>query len=191
MHNRPWQDQDDDRLIEQIQRRDAGWRDMLAELIGRHHGALVARCRAYLRIREDAEDAAQEAELRAFNAIHAFRGDSAFRTWLFTIGDRQCHSLASRRMRHVMDEHLSAVIGLHEEMRHRSAPSWELKGLLLDSLHKMPETARDVLMLRYYKELSLDEMAQVMGLGLSATKMRLYRALQQLADELPDEALAA
>ncbi|MFT5114947.1 MAG: RNA polymerase sigma-70 factor (ECF subfamily) [Parasphingorhabdus sp.] len=65
-----------------------------------------ARCFAYLRNCEDAEDAAQEAELRVFRAIRSFRQDASFRTWLFAIGDRQCHDIARKRSRHILSDNL-------------------------------------------------------------------------------------
>ena len=114
MQKNQCQSSTDQELLDRILGQQAGWRDMLSELLKRNRGALLARCHAYLRNREDAEDAAQETQLRAYRAIRTFRGESGFRTWLFAIADRQCHNLVYRRKRHLLDEHVRALIEIHE-----------------------------------------------------------------------------
>lgn len=180
---------DDTQLVAFILEQRAGWRDRLSILLQRHHAALLGRCHAYLKNREDAEDAAQETELRVFRAIHRFRGESSFRTWLFAIADRQCHNLVHKRARQVMDMHLFALIEIHEHSL-RSTTATDSDAMISTLLTQLPEQARDVLVLRFYKELSFDDMAVTLGLGLSATKMRLYRALEQLSAMLQKEQYA-
>ena len=187
MSNTKWQSQDDQTLLTGITRREAGWRGLLAELLRRHHEALLCRCHAYLKNREDAEDAAQETELRVFRAISRFHGDAAFRTWLFAIADRQCHDIVAKRMRHSLDEHLRALIEIHCDSHKSIANRDDVKSWMSDALAQLPERSRDVLTLRFYKELSLEDVASTLGIGISAAKMRLYRALEQLSQQLSNE----
>jgi RNA polymerase sigma-70 factor (ECF subfamily) len=174
-----YQTVEDQVLTELIIRQQTGWRDMLSTLLQRHHSALLARCYAYLKNREDAEDAAQETELRAFRAIKNFRGDSSFRTWLFAIGDHQCHDLVRKRTRRVIDDHLRALIEIHEASIDRISPVTEHHAAVNNALSRLPEQERDVILLRYYRDLSLEDVSSTLGIGLSATKMRLYRALDK------------
>lgn len=171
----------DQELLDRILGQQAGWRNMLSELLKRNHGALQARCHAYLRNREDAEDATQETQLRAYRAIRTFRGESGFRTWLFAIAERQCHNLVCRRKRHLLDEHVRALIEIHEATLPSAGASTDQRDAVRHILTQLPEEARDVLMLRFYRDLSLEEMAVTLQLGLSATKMRLYRALDRFS----------
>jgi len=171
------QELDDQELLKLVLRQQSSWRDQLSMLLQRHHSALVARCFAYLRNREDAEDAAQETELRAFRAIRNFRQDASFRTWLFAIGERQCHDLARKRARHVLTEHLRSLIEMHEENLANTLQSDETDRAVSKVFTRLPRRERDVLMLRFYLDLPLQEISAYLGLGLSATKMRLYRAL--------------
>jgi len=171
------QELDDQELLKLVLRQQSSWRDQLSLLLQRHHSALVARCFAYLRNREDAEDAAQETELRAFRAIRNFRQDASFRTWLFAIGERQCHDLARKRARHVLTEHLRSLIEMHEENLANTLQSDETDRAVSKVFTRLPRRERDVLMLRFYLDLPLQEISAYLGLGLSATKMRLYRAL--------------
>jgi RNA polymerase sigma-70 factor (ECF subfamily) len=177
-------------LLENVLRQEAHWRDRLSSMLAQHHAALLARCYGYLKNREDAEDAVQETELRAFRSIHGFRGDCAFRTWLFAIADRQCWNLASRRSRYILDENMYDQMPSPDDGCDRALEASEIQAVVARTLKTMPQNARDILILRFYKELSLADIAATLGLGLSATKMGLYRALDQLSAKLPVELLS-
>lgn len=148
-------------------------------LIKRHRPDILRRSRARLGNLADAEEAVQETLLRVFRNLSGFRGDAAFRTWLFTIADNQCSNVYQRRMRRLMGEHLQALMEIHEELRHEHAPDidGDASQAVREVLFALPEQARDVLMLRFYRDLSLEDIAQTLGIGLSAAKMRLYRAM--------------
>lgn len=166
-------------LINAIIEQQVGWRDMLSMLLQRHHSALLTRCYIYMKNREDAQDAAQDTELSVFRAIKNFRGDSSFRTWLFAIGDHQCYDLVQKRRRHMIDEHLRALIEIHETSVNKVTPSTQPYPAVGEVLSKLQAQDRDIIMLRYYMDLSLHEVSATLGIGLSATKMRLYRALNK------------
>lgn len=185
MSQKHYQTLEDQELTNSIIKQKVGWRDMLSTLLQRHHKALLIRCYMYLKNREDAEDAAQDTELRVFRAIKSFRGDSSFRTWLFAIGDRQCYDLMRKRSRHVIDEHLRALIEIHETSVNKVTPATEHHSIVNHVLNRLPEQERDIITLRYYKDLSLHEVSSTLDLGLSATKMRLYRAHNKFAALLP------
>ena len=154
---------------------------MLSVLLMRHHSALLTRCYVYLRNREDAEDACQETELRVFRAINSFRGDSSFRTWLFAIADRQCYDVAHKRTRQIIDDHLRALIEIHEISVNKIKPTDDRQTVINDIVNNLPDQERDVIMLRYHLDLSLHDVSTTLGISLSATKMRLYRALDKCA----------
>lgn len=176
----------DQELLSCILSQETGWRDTLSTLLQRHHHGVLARCHAYLRNHEDAEDATQETELRAYRAIRNFRGEASFRTWLFAIADRQCHNLAYRRKRRMLDEHLRALIRIHEDSLAGSNDSTGRQETMQLALSELPDEARDMLTLRFYKDFSIEDIAITLDLGLSATKMRLYRALDKFAVLMQD-----
>jgi len=178
---------DDDALLTLIISQQPGWRDILSMLLQRHHAALFTRCHIYLKNREDAEDAAQETELRVFRAIRNFRGDSSFRTWLFAIADRQCYDMVRKRVKHMIDDHMRALIEIHESSVNKMADETESHTIVNLVLTKLPEQERDIIMLRYYVDLSLHDISSTLGIGLSASKMRLYRALEKFAAQLHRE----
>ena len=144
-------------------------------LLKRYERELFRRCKYRLGNTEDAEDAVQEALVRAFRAIDQFEGKSSFRTWLYAIADNQCSTIARRRMRYVLSEHMSALIEIHERSS-RYREGFEDGAQVNKILNEIPATARKVLEMRFYTELSLEEISRNLGIGLSAAKMRLYRA---------------
>jgi RNA polymerase sigma-70 factor (ECF subfamily) len=170
-------DLSDEAVLSMILAQQADWRELLETLLKRHHRALLTRCYVYLRNRQDAEDASQETQLRVFRAIGQFRGEAGFKTWLFAIADRQCHDIARKRTRHMLSEQVTSLIEIHEESLSAGADSSEHRGLVDKLLARLPRRERDILMLRFYVDLPFQGIADYLGLGLSATKMRLYRAL--------------
>jgi len=184
MNNKHIQALDDQELLTRITTLQAGWRDLLSSLLQRHHRALLSRCYFYLKNQEDAEDAAQETELRVFRGIKNFRGESSFRTWMFSIADRQCYDIAHKRSRHIIDDHLYALIVLHEENLRKINEPDERQTIVNTVLTRLPEQERDILVLRFYMDHTLQDISITLGLGLSATKMRLYRALDKFAVDL-------
>ncbi len=135
----------------------------------------------YLQQPEDAWEVTQEVLLRLFRNLHRFEGRSRFNTWLYRIVENQCHSFVEARSRRTLSDHVSALIQIHEET-HRSPQEEEQEDThcVTLALTSLPAASREVLHLRFVAEQSLEEIAQTLDIGLSATKMRLYRALESL-----------
>ena len=179
----------DDCLIKHLQSRRNECKTLFGQLVARHQSALYGRCLAYLRHPEDAADASQETLLRAYRAIDSFKGEAAFRTWLFAIADNQCHTLARKRARGRVDKHIESLVRVDQEVREQPP---ENGSICLDLIHgallQIPQNGRDVLQLRYFADLSIEEIAATLGLGISAAKMRLYRAQDQIARLIDENA---
>lgn len=158
-------------------------------LLRRYQQELFQRCKYRLGNTEDAEDALQETLLRAYRAVDGFAGKSSFRTWLYAIADNQCNTVASRRMRHQLSEHVCALIEIHEQSS-RYQEAFEDCAQVNSVLDEIPAKAKQILKMRFYAEFSLDEIAQNLGIGLSAAKMRLYRALDTFEQQFRDSGLA-
>ncbi len=169
----------DERLVSQIHADSAAWKTAFPELMRRHRSALLRRCQARLANVHDAEDAVQETVLRVYRSLGDFKGQASFRTWLFAIADNQCHTLAQKRRRYVLSNHIGEI---EDEAVPVCAGQDDAQFLVFGTLASLPAGSRDILMLRYYRELSLNEIACTLDVGLSAAKMRLYRALDQFAE---------
>ncbi len=141
-------------------------------LVERHQGWIVGFLTRLLSSQSDAEDLAQNVFVRAFFALPKFRGDSSFRTWLRVIASREAYNHHRKRGDRPTDpmdfDHMAGDTGAQGRFDDHEA--------LNLALGKVPYPYREILVLRYIEELSIDEIGNVLELGTSATKMRLKRA---------------
>ena len=152
--------------------------DAFARLVDRHYD----RCaRIALRIvgnREDAEEALQDAFLRAFNALGDYEERERFSAWLTRIVVNQCRTVLARTRRREavfldVDPGAMSFVAIAPEADH----GWpELEKLLA----QLPDAQREALVLRYADDLTYEEMARITGAGESALKMRVQRAFARL-----------
>lgn len=181
----------DAELLQAIRDEDEGAFDAFVERYGNRLFAFGLRMCGH---HEDAEDVFQETLLQAFRSLETVRDPGAVRTWLYRVVSNQC--LMMRRKdppeRQVGLEELepgeddvvpAALLG-HEEMPDDAAARAELREHLRAAVLRLPKTLRIVLLLRDVEGLTTRETAEVLGLGLSAVKMRLSRAREKLREEL-------
>jgi len=182
------------RLLEAVVAGKSGWQRDYANLMNAHRSYLYQRCMRYLRNVDDAEDVLQEVFLNAFRYAERYQGRASFKTWLTTIADNQCFSYLRRKQRCFEVEHLAAVIEIHEggRMASEAVQDDERRRMVARAMARLSPKAREILSLRYWLDLSLEEIARTLGIGLSAAKMRLHRAHQQCMEAIdPEEALVA
>jgi RNA polymerase sigma-70 factor (ECF subfamily) len=132
-----------------------------------------------LRDREAAEDSVQEAALKAWRSVRKLRADTlSLRPWFITIVANQCRSTRRSRWWRVM--RFADV----PEQEDRSVGGIEQRLDLSRALRTLSEEHRLVLALRYFVDLPVDEVAQVLGISVPATKSRILRALKALRPAL-------
>lgn len=152
-------------------------------LVDRHAPACLRFAIRMLGNREDAEDATQDALMRAYRALGTFDERAAFRTWLLTIVVNQCRTMAVRRARRwrrfVSDESAMAA-AIYEPGSDAMDVAHDLERALavLDDAH------REAFLLKHVEQLEYTEMAAVTGIGVSALKMRVKRACERLQQVL-------
>ena len=154
------------------------------EVLLRRYEPLVFRtCQRYLQNDQEAEEACQDAFLRVFHALPRFEGRAAYRTWLFRVVANVCAARYAKLKKTFTEhtEYCEEAIGAVSD-GHAPAPGEleEVGGVIGDGLDMLSPSDRQVLILRHISGLSLDELSASLSLGLSATKMRLYRAEQRL-----------
>lgn len=154
-------------------------------LMQRHQGLLYGVCRRLLNSDADAEDVCQDVMFKVFGALKRFEGRSSFKTWMLRIATNTCANVLDKRRRAQEVTAAWSAEMADQATSHIATDSFDLTTLL----ERLSPEERQILTLRYVADLSLQEIAEVCQLGLSAAKMRLYRATDQLralADSDPD-----
>ncbi|MBS0241272.1 MAG: sigma-70 family RNA polymerase sigma factor [Proteobacteria bacterium] len=162
-------------------------REVLAHLPAAYNVALLL-----LRARMDAEDAVQDATVRAYRAFHQFKGGSP-KPWLLAIVRNVCFRRLQerRRVRNVVsiDEALlggpensvrESALTASEPSPEQAAVSASDTTLLRRALDGLPPIFREVIVLRELEELSYGEIADVIGAPIGTVMSRLARAREQL-----------
>jgi RNA polymerase sigma-70 factor (ECF subfamily) len=168
----------DEQLIKQTDDHSPRSRAAMNTLIGRHQHWILQRCINRLCNYHDAQDVTQDVLLRMYRGLSGFEGRAGFRNWLYTIVENQCRSFVAQQANRLMTKHMQTMIFLSEEARYpECAVPTEESELFSLILEKLPYLAREILQLRFIHDLSLEDIAQILCIGLSAAKMRLYRAI--------------
>ena len=152
----------------------------IAAVLGKSEGAVKSRlfrARALLR-RYLKEDAAQETLLRAWQRYGTFRGEAAERTWITAIALNVCRDLL-RSPWHTHRMELSALA----EPAAEDAP-WD--DTPLRAVLSLPRKYREVVLLRYYEEFTLEEIADTLGIVPGTVSARLTRAKRKLRPMLEE-----
>ena len=149
-----------------------------ARLVDRHYD----RCaRIALRIvgnREDAEEALQDAFLRAFNALGDYEERERFPAWLTRIVVNQCRTVLARtRRREAVFLDVDPLALSFAAVAPDDGDPWPD---LEKALARLPVAQREALVLRYADDLTYEEMSRITGAGESALKMRVQRAFARL-----------
>ncbi len=181
----------DPKILEWVEAALAEDQDAFAELVYLFQDPVYNLCYRMLGDAGEAEDATQEAFLRAFLNLRRYDTKRSFKTWLMSIASNHCiDRWRKRRMQLVSldDEPTAAALALSssDPLPEQAALSAEQSELLQGLLMKLEESYRLPLVLRYWYDYSYAEIAQVMDTTESAIKSRLFRARRTLADLLSD-----
>ena len=152
------------------------------ELMRRYQRTLFNVCARYLGNDRDADDVCQEVMLKVLYGLKNFEGKSKFKTWLYSITYNECITQyrKERRKRRLLD---ALSLDPLEEASEEKTPKPEEKGGLDRWLVHVNPIDREILVLRFVAELEFQEIADIMHMGLSATKMRYKRALDKLREK--------
>jgi RNA polymerase sigma-70 factor (ECF subfamily) len=165
-----------------------GDRAAFGQLMHRYAGAVYNLTYRMLGSAEDAEDASQEIFLRAYTRLESFDRQRRFSTWLLSVGSNYCiDRLRRRRFSWLTLDDAAFELPSKERSPERIALDHEQQAIVQRALQHLPENYRMVTVLRYWNDLSYEEIANVTGLPESTIKTRLHRARHMLAKALGPE----
>jgi len=187
------------RDVELARRCAEGDREALEALVDEHYGPVVNYVHRFTGMREDAHDLAQEVFVKALRALPRYDGRAGLRTWLFTIAGNACRDALRRRRRRkedVADESSLALLVDRPGPGSGGSPA----GVALDAaraealrraVEQLPEVHRMAVILRFYHDMSLQEIAEVCGCTIGTVGSRLHYALKKLRKLVTDDPEAA
>ncbi len=175
-------DLSDEELVELAQE---GSRPAFASLIERHKGTIFGMALRVVGNREDAEEAAQDAFVRAFRALSKFRRDAKFGTWLYRIAMNVCLTKARQSRLDVTsidasmednDDSAPLQIQDHSGNPDSLVEKSEFKDRVRDLISSLPPKYSAVLTMYHMQDLSYEEMSQTLDLPIGTVKAHLFRA---------------
>lgn len=178
-------------LILSVQR---GQSELFYELVRPYERRVYAAALAILRNEHDAEDAAQEAMLKAFANIRQFRAEARFSTWLIQITVNEA-LMRRRRGRTIVMEAIDDRRDDGGEYAPRDFADWreipsealerkEVRQRLAQALATLDTKYREVFVMRDMEHLNIQETAEALGISVASVKTRLLRARLMLRDLL-------
>jgi RNA polymerase sigma-70 factor (ECF subfamily) len=180
-------------LVKRARKGDLGAYD---QLVQRYQERIYATVYHMTSNHEDANDLAQEAFIKGFQALKSFKGGSSFYTWVYRIAvNKTINFLKQRKNRSQMSlndldfntEHNPDLVALiSEKTPRREAGLNELQEKLNEAMQKLSESHRLVVTLHDVQGLSHEEIAKIMDCNIGTVRSRLFYARQQLQGFLSD-----
>jgi RNA polymerase sigma-70 factor (ECF subfamily) len=180
----------DQALVARVQKGERAAFDLLVRKYQHRVAKLIAR---YVRDRSEVEDVAQEAFLRAYRAIGAFRGESAFYTWLYRIAVNTAKNYLESQGRRPPGTDLEVEgaeqLDSAEPLRDSATPerqllTEEIASTVRRAIEALPADLRTAITLREIEGLSYEEIAEVMDCPIGTVRSRIFRAREAIDREL-------
>ena len=176
---------DEQRDLELIRRWKGGDDRAATELVERHASAL-ARFAVSSGERHDVDELVQDTFVRAFNSLDGFRGDSSFRTWLFTIQRRLLLDRRRAEKRRRDRDELQETDAATEYDALDSVVADETQGRLREAVKRLSPTQREVFTLRITEGLSYKEIAEAVGTTEGAARVHYHNAMRVVKEFLDE-----
>jgi RNA polymerase sigma-70 factor (ECF subfamily) len=169
-----------------VARAKAGDRDAFGQLVSRHERAVFAIARSYFASEADAEDAVQEAFVKAFETLGQLESDRCFAAWVARITVNVCLATLRSRTDKVSLTQFASTAQLHPRLGQEQltpamlASRGERSDLIKAALGRLVEDQRVVLMLRFGEEMTYEQMAEYLDVPATTVQGRLHRAKEAL-----------
>ena len=181
----------DRQLVERAQRGDKQAFSLLVEKYQRKLARLLSR---FIRDPAEVEDVTQEAFIKAYRALPAFRGDSAFYTWLYRIGINTAKNYLmamGRRAPTSTEVEAAEAEGFDEgeQLRDINTPesvllSKEIAATVNSTIQQLPAELRTAIQMREIEAMSYEDIAKAMDCPIGTVRSRIFRAREAIAEQL-------
>lgn len=168
---------DEERILVTQFRMPASRKRAFEAIVKRYSRVLYSHLSKFCQNREDLEDLLQVVWIKAWKGLDQFRGDSKLSTWLFTIATREAYD-RFRSKKRIATQELQDSAGFNSP---NSLPdSTEILMLLQKAIDTLPEKQQQVFIMRYFEELTYEEMAENTGTSVGALKASYHHAVKKI-----------
>ena len=181
----------DQQLVERVQRGD---KQAFGLLVSKYQRKLLRLLSRLIRDPAEVEDVAQETFIKAYRALPAFRGDSAFYTWLYRIGVNTAKNYLVAQGRRAptttgFNSEEAETFEDGDQLRDINTPerllmSRQIGQTVEAAMESLPEELRTAIMLREIEGLSYEEIASIMECPIGTVRSRIFRAREASAEKL-------
>ena len=172
-----------------LERARRGDQQAFARLVEAYQGPVYNLAYRMLGNATEAEDATQETFVRVYTKLHTYQPDRKLSSWVFSIASHYCIDRLRRRGHTALlsldEDPLVNVLPSGEQGPEDSALSTEARDEIQAMVAQLAPAYRVPLILRYWQDMSYQEIADVMGLSEQAVKSRLHRARLQMTERVP------
>jgi len=174
---------DDSLLVEEIRN---GSQASFEQLMERHQKQVYRVAYSYARNKEHALDITQNVFIKAYENLYKFRGDSQFKTWLLRITCNESQNWIKKNLRYQSEENLEPMLQENRQAINQEDEmlAKENRALLLKSLYELNTRHRLAVVLRYFENYSIKEIAEVLHCSEGLVKNILFRSLQKMKNNL-------
>jgi len=165
----------------------AGETQSFGVLVERYKDLVFTLAIRMVKHREEAEEVSQDTFIKVFRSLNKFKGDSKFSTWIYKVAYNTC---LDRLKKHKREQH---VVAIDEYTEHQvmtidnaldAMEKEERKQAIQSCLEQLPSDDSALLTLYYFEDLSLDEIAKIVGLTANNVKVKLFRSRKKLTSIL-------
>jgi RNA polymerase sigma-70 factor (ECF subfamily) len=173
-------------LIEEVRN---GKRRAFTELMRRYQQRVYWAARRIVGTHEDADDIVQETFVKAYTALGDFRGESSFFTWLYRIAVNLSLNAVRKRqlVSYLKENEIINRIFPSSDDPSREVEFKETQSRLQEAIARLPEKQRAVFVMRYYDEMSYEEISEVMKTSVGGLKANFFHALRKVREYMTDE----
>lgn len=170
-----------------------GDQNAFADIVSLYQHKLYQVCYRMLGNKQEAEDIAQEAFVRAYTNLHTFDQKRKFSTWLYRIGTNLCiDRIRKKKPDYYLDAEVTGTEGLDlysqiasdDQLPEETIEQMELQDRIQYEIGRLPDKYRTVVVLKYIEELSLQEISEILDMPLGTVKTRIHRGREALRKQL-------
>lgn len=170
-----------------------GDQNAFADIVSLYQHKLYQVCYRMLGNKQESEDIAQEAFVRAYMNLHTFDQKRKFSTWLYRIATNLCiDRIRKKKPDYYLDAEVTGTEGLdlysqiasEDQLPEETLEQMELQDRIQYEIGRLPDKYRTVVVLKYIEELSLQEISEILDMPLGTVKTRIHRGREALRKQL-------